>query len=397
MSSKSYRSMFLQYLAQTSDQPMMVEVHHAEGVYLVGPGGERYLDMISGIAVSALGHNHPAILHAVKTQAEKHMHVMVYGEFVQEPQVLLAARLTGGLPPSLNQVYFVNSGSEATEGALKLAKRATGRHQVIACRNAYHGSTQGALSLCDSEMFTQAFRPLIPGTKHIRFGIHKDLALIDAETAAVIVETVQGEAGVRIADADYFGALRKRCDDMNALLILDEIQCGFGRTGAFWAFEHYNIVPDILLTAKGMGGGMPIGAFIANKDLMSCLQRDPVLGHITTFGGHPVSAAASLATIDTILGERLHMKAEEKGSMLKSLINHPSVTEIRQIGLMLAVQFETSAMVPQIIKTATANGLITDWFLFCDSAIRLAPPLTISGEEIELAAGIINRTLSAVL
>jgi len=397
MNSKSRRALFLRHLAQTSEAPMMVEVDHADGVYLFGPDGKRYLDMISGIAVSALGHNHPSVVKAVKEQAEKHMHVMVYGEFVQEPQVILAKKLAETLPPLLDRVFFVNSGSEATEGAMKLAKRATGRHQIIACKNAYHGSSQGALSLCNSESFTQAFRPLLPGIRHIDFGDEDDLQFITQETAAVIIETVQGEAGVRLADRQYFQALRKRCDVTGALLILDEIQCGFGRTGRFWAFDHYDIVPDILLTAKAMGGGMPIGAFIAGEEIMSCLMNDPVLGHITTFGGHPVSAAASIAAIDTIIQQQLHEMAAEKGEQLRSLIGHNAILEIRQIGLMLAVQFDSCEAVSRIIHRTTSNGLISDWFLFCDSAIRIAPPLTISPEEIKLGAEILNRSIEQAL
>jgi acetylornithine/succinyldiaminopimelate/putrescine aminotransferase len=389
--------MFLRHLAQTSDQPMMVEVEHADGIYLFGPDGKRYLDMISGIAVSALGHNHPSVVRAVKAQAEKHLHVMVYGEFIQAPQVLLAKKLTGLLPPALDQVFFVNSGSEATEGALKLAKRATGRHRIVAAKDAYHGSSHGALSLCNSESFTQAFRPLLPGIAHIEFGRPDDLQLVDEETAAVIIETVQGEAGVRIADQQYFKSLRKRCDETGALLILDEIQCGFGRTGRFWAFEHYGIVPDILLTAKAMGGGMPIGAFIAGKPIMSCLMSDPVLGHITTFGGHPVSAAASVATVDTIIGDHLHAKAAEKGAQLRALISHPAILEVRHIGLMMALQFDAYETVSRIIKRTTENGLISDWFLFCDTAIRIAPPLTITSEEIEAAADVLNRSIDEAI
>ena len=283
------RQLFLQHLAQTTDFPLMIEVEKAEGIYLFGPNGEKYIDLISGIGVSNVGHRHPKVLEAIQSQLDKYLHLMVYGEYVQSPQSLLAKALTDTLPAKLDNVYLVNSGSEAIEGALKLAKRYTGKPKLISCVNAYHGSSHGSLSVGGNEIFKQAYRPLLPGISHINYGELPDLERIDSDTAAVLIETVQGEAGIRVASKDYFTALRKRCDETGTLLIVDEVQCGFGRTGKFWAFEHFDIVPDVVVCAKGMGGGMPIGAFIANKEVMGVFKNNPILGHITTFGGHPVS------------------------------------------------------------------------------------------------------------
>ncbi|HSF53620.1 MAG TPA: aspartate aminotransferase family protein, partial [Algoriphagus sp.] len=291
------RQLFLSHLAQTTDFPLLIEVEKAEGIYLFGPNGEKYIDLISGISVSNVGHRHPKVIGAIQEQLDKYLHLMVYGEYVQTPQTLLAKALCDTLPPHLDNVYLVNSGSEAVEGALKLAKRFTNRREIISCVNAYHGSSHGSLSVGGNEIFKRAYRPLLPGISHIQYGKNSDLEKITSETAAVILETIQGEAGIRVAEMDYFKALRKKCDETGALLILDEIQAGFGRTGKFWAFDHFDIIPDILVCAKGMGGGMPIGAFIANKEVMGALKNNPLLGHITTFGGHPVSAAASLATV----------------------------------------------------------------------------------------------------
>src|SRR6478609_7845587 len=308
----SIRQQFLQYQAQTSPTPLLLEIEKAEGIYLYGPQGKKYIDLISGISVSNLGHGYPSVVKAVQEQAAKYMHLMVYGEVVQSPQTVLAEKLVSTLPSSLNNVYFVNSGSEAVEGAVKLAKRYTGRTELVSCIKAYHGSTQGALSLMGDEYFKRSFRPLLPGIKHINFNNIEDLQHITKETAAIIVETVQGEAGIRIASPEWFKALRERCLKTGTLLILDEIQTGFGRTGTFWAFEQYKVTPDILVTAKGMGGGMPLGAFISSKEIMSVLTHDPVLGHITTCGGHPVSCAASLATINAITELKLHESVAAK-------------------------------------------------------------------------------------
>jgi acetylornithine/succinyldiaminopimelate/putrescine aminotransferase len=375
---------------------MGLEIAKADNIYLIGPDGKRYIDLISGIAVSTLGHNHPEIVSAVQKQAERHMHVMVYGEFVQAPQVQLATAISNTLPNPLDSVFFVNSGSEAIEGAMKLAKRFTGRHEIIACRNSYHGSTQGALSLGSQETFKQSFAPLLPGIDHIKFSSIEDLELISHKTAAVIVETVQGEAGVRTATDVYFKALRKKCDEMGALLILDEIQTGFGRTGKFWGFEQYTIVPDIITSAKGMGGGMPLGAFISSSSIMSALQTDPVLGHITTFGGHPVSCAASLAVLQLLENTKVYEHAEKKALLFRKYLKHSKIQEIRHIGLMMAIELESFEQVSAVIEKCMELGLITDWFLFCDYAIRIAPPLIITESQIKDACDILLEAMDAV-
>ncbi|TDQ19281.1 acetylornithine/succinyldiaminopimelate/putrescine aminotransferase [Algoriphagus boseongensis] len=387
------RQLFLSHLAQTTDFPLMIEVEKAEGIFLFGPKGEKYMDLISGIGVSNVGHRHPKVLEAIQNQLEKYLHLMVYGEYVQSPQVLLAKALTDTLPSHLNNVYLVNSGSEAVEGALKLAKRFTNRREILSCVNAYHGSSHGSLSVGGNEIFKRAYRPLLPGIKNIVYGSYSDLAQITENTAAIIIETIQGEAGIRVACKEYFQALRKKCDETGTLLILDEIQAGFGRTGKFWAFEHFGIVPDILVCAKGMGGGMPIGAFIANKEVMGVFKNNPLLGHITTFGGHPVSAAASLATINALKEEKLIEQVEAKANLFKSLLIHPKIMEIRNKGLMMAVQFESFEMLKKIIDRAIELGVITDWFLFCDDSMRIAPPLVISEEEIREACQIILRAM----
>lgn len=354
---------------------------------------KAYLDLISGIGVSSVGHRHPKVTEAIKQQIDKHLHVMVYGEFITAPQVQLAYAMSETLPENLDNVFLVNSGSEATEGALKLAKRHTGRSKIISFENAYHGSTQGALSIAGDEKLKKPFRPLLPDTHQIRFGEIEDLKSIDQETAAVIIETVQGEAGVRCADSAYFNALRTKCNETGALLIMDEIQCGFGRTGKFWAFEHYGTVPDILLSAKGMGGGMPIGAFISSKAIMHDLTHDPILGHITTFGGHPVSAAASLATVKVLQEEQLIETVEEKEKLFLELLKHHKINEVRSKGLMMAVEFESFEYLDQVIHKLLDNGVLTDWFLFCDNSMRIAPPLTITKEEIKMAC---NKILQAI-
>ena len=375
---------------------MGLEISKAENIYLIGPEGKKYIDLISGIAVSTLGHNHPEIVKAVKNQAERHMHVMVYGEFIQAPQVQLAVAISNTLPNPLDTVFFVNSGSEAIEGAMKLAKRFTGRHEIIACRNSYHGSTHGALSLGSQETFKQSFTPLLPGIKHINFDAIGDLDQIDGKTAAVIIETVQGEAGVRTATDTYFKALRKKCNEHGALLILDEIQTGFGRTGKFWGFEHYSIVPDIITSAKGMGGGMPLGAFISSSKIMSALQTDPVLGHITTFGGHPVSCAASLALLQLLNETKIYEQAEQKALLFREHLQHPKIRGIRHLGLMMAVELESFEQVSAVIEKCMELGLVTDWFLFCDNAIRIAPPLIITESQIKDACDILLEALDTI-
>lgn len=390
------RQLFLSHLAQTTDFPLLIEVEKAEGIYLFGPNGEKYIDLISGIGVSNVGHRHPKVIAAIQSQLDKYLHLMVYGEYVQTPQTLLAKVLCDTLPPHLDNVYLVNSGSEAVEGALKLAKRYTNRREIISCVNAYHGSSHGSLSVGGNEVFKRAYRPLLPGISHIQYGNDQDLEKITGETAAVILETIQGEAGIRVAEKDYFLALRKKCDETETLLILDEIQAGFGRTGKFWAFEHYGIVPDILVCAKGMGGGMPIGAFIANKEVMAVFKNNPLLGHITTFGGHPVSAAASLATVQILQKEKLIEQVEAKAELFKSLLIHPKIKSIRNKGLMMAVEFKSFEVLKPIIDRAIELGVITDWFLFCDDSMRIAPPLVISEEQIRESCAVLLQAINEV-
>lgn len=383
MSNSLTQRQFLQLVAQTSEEPLMVEVAGAEGCYIYDQKGKKYFDLIAGIGVSSIGHRHPAVIDSIKSQADKNLHVMVFGEFIQTPQVKLAEALCKTLPDPLEVTYFVNSGSEATEGALKLAKRYTGRFKIISCIDGYHGSSHGALSASGNEVLKQNFRPLLPGFQHIDFGDITSLDLIDFKTAAVIIETVQGEAGVRTANKSYFKKLREKCTETGTLLILDEIQCGFGRTGKLWAFEHYGIQPDILLAAKGMGGGMPIGCFISSKEIMSSLKQNPILGHITTFGGHPISTAASLATLETIQNENLIDQVAEKALLFKKLLKHDLIKSIRNQGLLMAIEFESYEVLKRIIDRALEAGIITDWFLFCNNSMRIAPPLTISKIEIK--------------
>ncbi|MFY0607773.1 MAG: aspartate aminotransferase family protein [Cyclobacteriaceae bacterium] len=387
------RQLFLNHLAQTTDFPLLIEIVKANGIYMYDPEGKPYIDLISGIGVSNVGHSHPKVVQAAKDQLDQYMHLMVYGEYVQSPQVKLGEAIVKTLPAPLDAVYFVNSGSEAIEGAMKLAKRYTGKPNIISCEDAYHGSSHGALSAGGNEIFKQNYRPLLPGHYHIPFNDVKELEGIDHNTAAVIIETVQGEAGIRVADQEYFTQVRKRCDEVGALMILDEIQTGFGRTGKFWAFEHYQVVPDILVSAKGMGGGMPIGAFISSKEIMDSLKENPILGHITTFGGHPVSAAASLATIETIQQERLVEQVESKAELFKTHLQHSAIKEIRNKGLMMAVEFESFEILKSIIDRAIELGVITDWFLFCDNSMRIAPPLIITEKEIVDSCNIILQAI----
>lgn len=388
------RQLFFKYLAQTSEFPLALEIESAEGIYMYGPHGEKYLDLISGIGVSNVGHRHPEVVAAIKNQVDKYMHLMVYGEVIQSPQVQLAGALAPLLPWRGNSsVYFVNSGSEAVEGAIKLAKRYTGKTEIISCKNAYHGSSHGSLSLMGNEEFKQAFRPLLPGVRHITFNSVDDLTLINENTACVIIEPIQGEAGIRLMEGDYINQLRNKCYETGTLLIFDEIQSGFGRTGKFFCYEHYNVEPDILVMAKGMGGGMPIGAFASSKEIMQTLTNNPLLGHITTFGGNPVCCAASMATLQIILDNNLHVEAYNKGELFKQLLKHPAIKEVRGVGLLMATQLDNFDNVQKIIDGCIKRGLFTDWFLFCDSALRIAPPLIITEDEIRWAA----KTLLTVL
>lgn len=357
------------------------------------PQGKSYMDLVSGFAVSNTGHRHPQVVKAIKDQVDKYLHLTVYGEYIQSPQIKFAKKLSSILPPSLSSVYFVNSGAEATEGAMKLAKRFTGRTEIIACKNSYHGSTQGALSVMGNEYYKQAYRPLLPDIRFIEFNKAADLQQISSETAAVIIETIQGEAGVRVPDKEYMQSLRKRCDQTDTLLILDEIQTGLGRTGKMFGFEHFNIHPDILLLAKGMGGGMPIGTFISSIDLMSVLKENPILGHITTFGGHPVSCAAGLANLEVIIQEDLIKAVPAKELLFRSCLVHPKIREIRGMGLMLSIQLSSFEQIENVSKRCQENGIIIDWFLHCDTALRIAPPLIISEEEIRKACAVIIEAI----
>jgi len=389
----SQRQLFLLNTAQTSTSPKSLEIDSAEGVYLTDTSGNKYIDLVSGFAVSNVGHRHPKVVQAIKDQADQYLHVTVYGEYIQSPQVLFAEKLCSILPSSLNSVYFVNSGTEATEGAMKLAKRFTGRSRMVSCINSYHGSTQGALSLMGNEHYKQAYRPLLPGVTFIRFNVIEDLQHITTDTAAVFLETIQGEAGVIVPSQKYVTALRKQCDETGTLLVLDEIQCGFGRTGKLFAFEHYNIVPDILLLAKGLGGGMPIGAFIADKNIMDSFKENPILGHITTFGGHPVSCAAGLAALNALLDEELTDTVAHKEKLFRRYLRHPYIEEIRGKGLLLSLQLSSFEDVESVSKMCMEDGLIIDWFLHNETSLRIAPPLVISELDIKFACNIIIRAL----
>ena len=389
----SNRASFLAHVAQTSPAPMALEIAGGHGVYLTDTDGKDYLDLIAGIGVSALGHNHPAVVRAVQDQAGRYLHTLVYGEFVLAPQAEYARLLAEHLPPGLDNIYFVNSGAEATEGAMKLAKRATGRAEIISAKRSYHGSTQGAASLQYPQDFTRPFHPLLPAVNHLDFNCFACLERITERTAAVVLETVQAEWGIRKPARGWLKAVRERCDEVGALLILDEIQAGMGRTGTLFACEQYDVVPDVMLLAKGFGGGMPLGAFVARQDLMTLLTERPVLGHITTFGGHPVSCAAGLATLRTILAEDLVAQVPAKEALFRELLVHPRILDLRTAGLWMAVELLDFDEVLATIKRCLHYGLITDWFLWNERALRIAPPLTISVDEIREACGIILRAL----
>ena len=389
----SNRQLFLRHIAQTTSSPLSIEIERAQGIYLLDTSGKKYMDLIAGIGVSCLGHCHPNVVQAIKKQADTYLHTLVYGEFVLSPQVQLAALLTQHLPSSLDSVYFTNSGTEATEGAMKLAKRVTGRTHIVSCFNAYHGSTQGAMSLNSDDYYTRSFRPLLPGVSHIRFNEQEDLQTITTQTAAVFVETIQGEAGIIPPKPNYLQSIRRRCNETGTLLVFDEIQAGMGRTGTLWAFEAYNVIPDILLLAKGLGGGMPIGAFIASREIMQTLIHDPVLGHITTFGGHPVSCAASLATLITLISTNYITKVKTKESLFLSLLQHPEIKEVRSAGLWLAVELKDFDTVLAVIADCLKDGLLTDWFLFNNRSLRIAPPLLITESEIHWACNVILRAI----
>jgi len=392
----SLRQLFLDHIGQTSQSPMLLEIERAEGSFLYGPDGRDYLDLISGVSVSNTGHCHPKVVEAVKAQTDKYMHLMVYGEVVQSPQVRYAARLASLLPPQLQSVFFVNSGSEAIEGSMKLARRYTGRSEIIYFRNAYHGSTTGTLSIQGSELYRNAFRPLMPATTMAEFNSSSAADMISSATAAVIVEPVQAEAGVIQPAPGFLQSLRAACDRHGALLVFDEVQTGFGRTGSIFSLYRYGVTPDILVLAKALGGGMPLGAFISSGEIMSSLAHNPSLGHITTFGGHPVCCAAGLASLDVILHENLVEAAREKERLLRNGLTHRAIKEVRGEGLLLAVVLLHKNTIGDIITKAPDHGLLLDYFLFCDEAFRIAPPLTVTPDEISLACRRLGELLDEV-
>ncbi len=391
------RSDFLRHIAQTSPEPDGFEVSRGEGIYLYDQAGNAYIDGISGIAVSSLGHRHPHIITAILEQLDLHLHTHVYGEHIVSPQIKLARRLAELLPENLSATYFTNSGAEAVEGALKLARKYTSRYEIIACRHSYHGSTAGAESLRSDQEHTTALRPLVPGIKHIDFNSIEDLERISKKTAAVIMEPVQGEAGVILPEENYLAAVKMKCRDMGALLILDEIQTGMGRSGKLWAFEHSHVEPDILLLAKAFGGGLPLGAFISSHDIMHVLSHNPVLGHLTTFGGNALCCASSLAAIEVTIDNDLAGKAIGKGKKIQeSLCLHHLVREVRGTGLMLAIDLHHKEDLPKAINACRKEGLLVDWFLFNQNSIRLYPPLIISDDEVDLLIEKIQNALNSI-
>ncbi len=386
---------FFKYQGQTSPHPLAIEISHANGSYIYDAKGNEMLDFVAGVSANSLGHNHPKVTAAIQNQLTKYTHVMVYGEFIQAPQLELCKALSKTLPESLSSVYLVNSGTEATEGALKLAKRYTGRSEIIAAKNSYHGNTQGSMSVCGAEQQNQAYRPLIPGTRFIQFNDESALTKITKKTAGVILETIQGGAGFIEPQNNFLLKVKQKCEEVGALLILDEIQSGVGRTGTFWGFENYNMSPDIIITGKGLGGGMPIGAFISSHEIMSTLKENPKLGHITTFGGHPVIAAAGLATVNEINNTSLMQDALRKENIIRDFFkDHPKVKEIRGKGLMLALIVDSPDFATKVILECMNKGLILFWLLFEGRAIRITPPLTISDEEIIKGCTILLEALN---
>ncbi|MFH0757467.1 MAG: aspartate aminotransferase family protein [Bacteroidota bacterium] len=393
----SNRQLFLRHVAQTSDGSLQFEIDRAEGIFFYDTSGKAYIDLVSGVSVSAVGHRHPEVVEAIKAQADRYLHTMVYGEFVQSPQVAYAGWLAEKLPASLDNVFFVNSGSEAIDGAMKLAKRYTGRGEFRAFRNAYHGGTHGALSILGDEKARSGSLPLLPGIKLLRFNVGEELSLIDESVAAVVVEPIQAEAGIIEPETGFLPAVRKRCDEAGALLIFDEIQTGMGRTGNLFAFEHYGVVPDILCLAKSFGGGMPLGAFISSKEVMSKLTFDPPLGHITTFGGHPVCCAAGLAAQRVVERDGLMKHALEMEQLYRKGLNHPLIRGIRGRGLFLAVVLKEGVDVGDFLARAFQNGLVIDQFLFSSDSFRIAPPLVISPEEVDHSIKLVRSTLDEII
>ncbi len=391
------RELFLRHVGQTSQAPLCLNITHAEGSKMWDADGREYIDLIAGISVCNVGHRHPKVVEAIKRQADQYLHIMVYGELVENPQVAYAQKLTSQLPESLNAVFYTASGSEATEGAMKLAKRHTGRTQIISFKQSYHGSTQGALSIMGSEYWQQAFRPLLPDILQLEYNSFDDLALITKRTACVVAETIQAEAGVNPPANGWLTALRKRCSETGALLVLDEIQCGFGRNGSLWAFEQFNVIPDVLLLGKALGGGMPLGAFVADKAILDSLSFNPVLGHINTFGGHPVSCAAGLAAFDVLLGESLVAQVGVKEKQFRELLVHPLIKSVSSAGLMMAVAFDSFETNKKVIDSLLDNGVFTDWFLFAPHCLRIAPPLNISETDIRRSCAAILEVLDSML
>jgi len=383
-------------VAQTSPAPLALEIIKAEGALLYDAGGKEYIDLIGGISVANVGHRHPKVIDAIRRQLDAYLHIMVYGEFVETPQVKYAKLLTDHLPASLNSVYFTNSGAEAVEGAMKLAKRVTGRTQIIAFNKSYHGSTQGALSIIGDEYWRNSFRPLLPGILHLEYGVKESMDFINDQTACVIAETVQAEAGIIVPDKEWMQALKQKCSESGALLILDEIQTGFGRTGKLWGFENFDIVPDVLLLGKALGGGMPLGAFIANKEVMWSLTNQPVLGHITTFGGHPVCCAAGLAALQVLIEEKMIEGVNEKEKLIQLLLIHPKIKAVRSYGLWLSVEFESFEINKKIIDNCIKKGVLTDWFLFATNCLRISPPLILSEQQIKKACEIILQACNDI-
>jgi len=390
------RELFLRHVGQTSDAPLCLNIVKAEGSKMWDADGKEYIDLIAGISVCNVGHCHPDVVAAIKKQADEYLHIMVYGELVENPQVHYAKQLTAHLPENLNSVFFTASGSEATEGAMKLAKRFTGRTSIVSFKNSYHGSTQGALSVMGSEYWQQAFRPLLPGIVQLNYNSFDDLEAINENTACVIAETIQAEAGVNMPNMNWLKALREKCTATGTLLVLDEIQCGFGRNGTLWAFEQFGITPDILLLGKALGGGMPLGAFVADKKIMDSFTHNPVLGHINTFGGHPVSCAAGLAAFNYLINENIVVAVKEKESLFRQLLVHPKINKVNSAGLMIAVWFNDFETNKKIIDMLIEEGVFTDWFLFASNALRIAPPLNISEEEIEDACKKITEVLKRI-
>ena len=385
------RQLFLTHVGQTSEAPLALEIVKARGSNMWDVNGKKYIDLIAGISVCNVGHCHPKVIEAIKKQVDDYMHIMVYGELIETPQVAYAKMLIDYLPATLNAVFYTASGSEATEGAMKLAKRFTGRTQIISFKNSYHGSTQGALSVMGDEYWRNAFRPLLPDTMQLNYNNFDDLEKITERTACVIAETVQAEAGVLVPQHNWLVALRKRCTQTGTLLVLDEIQCAFGRNGTLFSFEQFNVVPDILLLGKALGGGMPLGAFVANKIVMDSLTHNPVLGHINTFGGHPVSCAAGLAALTVLLEEKLLETVKEKEQLFVRLLHHPVIRAVRSCGLMLAVEFDSFDTNKKVIDALIEQGIFTDWFLFASNCLRIVPPLVITTAEIETAcAGLLS-------